>query len=45
MGKWDSGDRSIKEPDVGVIYVDDDPLIVIHALLFRDAKAHYAGHA
>jgi hypothetical protein len=37
--------RSRNEPDVGVIYQENDPLITIHLLVFREAKAHYAGRA
>lgn len=39
------GARSIKEPDVGVIYEAGDPQIIIHSLMFRDARSHYAGQA
>ena len=39
------GARSLNEPDVDVIYEDHDPLLVIHDLTFRDAKARHAGHA
>ncbi len=39
------GARSVNEPDIDVIYEDQDPLIVIHDLTFRDAKASHAGNA
>jgi hypothetical protein len=39
------GARSTNEPDVDCLYADEDPTIIIHDLVFRDAKAHYAGNA
>jgi hypothetical protein len=39
------GARSINEPDIDVLYQEQDILIVIHDLTFRDAKAQYAGQA
>ncbi|HZP21649.1 MAG TPA: hypothetical protein VFB16_15755 [Bauldia sp.] len=39
------GARSMNEPDIDVIYEDANPLLIIHDLVFRDAKAHHAGHA
>jgi hypothetical protein len=39
------GARSLNEPDIDVIYEASDELIVIHDLVFRQAKAHYAGKA
>jgi hypothetical protein len=39
------GARSINEPDIDVIYEATDFQFVIHDLVFRDAKAHYAGQA
>jgi hypothetical protein len=39
------GARSINEPDIDVIYQEEEFRIVIHDLTFRDAKAHYAGTA
>lgn len=37
------GARSIKEPDVDILYEERPDRIVIHDVTFRDAKAHYAG--
>jgi hypothetical protein len=40
------GARSIDEPDVDVLYEESsDELIVIHDLIFRQAKAQYSGNA
>ncbi len=39
------GARSINEPDIDVLYEDNEPIITIHDLTFRDAKASYAGRA
>ena len=39
------GARSINEPDIDVIYEVTDFQFVIHDLVFRQAKAHYAGKA
>jgi hypothetical protein len=39
------GAVSTREPDVDVIYEDSPPWIIIHDLVFRDAKARQAGHA
>jgi hypothetical protein len=39
------GARSMNEPDVDVIYEDCNPVIVVHDLTFRDAKARYVGNA
>jgi hypothetical protein len=40
-----SGARSVKEPDIDVLYREDGELIVIEDLVFREARASYAGHA
>jgi hypothetical protein len=39
------GARSINEPDIDVLYQEEELRIIIHDLTFRDAKAHYAGQA
>lgn len=39
------GARSRKEPDIDVLYQYDDINITILDLVFRQAKAHYAGNA
>lgn len=39
------GARSLDEPDIDVIYEATELEIVIHDLVFRQAKAHYAGRA
>ena len=39
------GARSIKEPDIDVLYEETEFQIVIHDLTFREAKSHYAGQA
>jgi hypothetical protein len=39
------GARSLKEPDIDVIYQEDEFQIVIHDLVFREAQADYAGKA
>ena len=40
------GARSLKEPDVDVLYEEKPPdYLIVHDLIFRDAKAHYAGRA
>jgi hypothetical protein len=40
------GARSIKEPDIDVIYEEEGEfLIIIHDLTFRDAQAYRAGQA
>ena len=38
------GVRGMNEPDIDVIYEDCNPLIVVHDLTFRPARAFYAGH-
>jgi hypothetical protein len=39
------GARSVNEPDIDVIYQEEEFQIIIHDLTFRDAKANYAGRA
>lgn len=39
------GARVLNEPDVDVLYEDQNPTIIIHDLTFSDAKAYQAGHA
>lgn len=39
------GARSLKEPDVDVFYTVTDTQICVEGLIFREAKAHYAGRA
>jgi hypothetical protein len=39
------GARSINEPDIDVIYQEEESYIVIHDLTFRNAQAHYSGTA
>jgi hypothetical protein len=39
------GARSVKEPDVDVLYREDGHTLVIEDLVFRGAKASYAGNA
>ncbi len=39
------GARSINEPDIDVIYEEEELAIVIHELTFREARAQYAGRA
>jgi hypothetical protein len=39
------GARSLNEPDIDVIYQEDEFQIIIHDLVFREARAHHAGKA
>jgi hypothetical protein len=39
------GARSLNEPDIDVLYVPSEFLIIIENLTFMDAKAHHAGTA
>jgi hypothetical protein len=39
------GARSLNEPDIDVLYVATDTQIIVEGLIFRQAKAHYAGTA
>ena len=39
------GARSRNEPDIDVLYKEEEFRIVIHDLIFREAGAHYTGQA
>jgi hypothetical protein len=39
------GARSVKEPDVDVLYEDEETQFIVHDLTFREARAQYIGNA